>query len=236
MPMRRQQVLRRQAFLGFMACVLVGAAAVGCGQKVNPRDYDDPPASFPGTTASVPGTRPATITGQGTTRVPGSVPRTTTMPVSIPRTTPPPTTEPTTTGPNRSTTTVVTKSGREAAVNELAKRRAMWDAKHPVAYRFKVGVGCFCPPSITGPWLVTARVDTREIVPATPGGDQPLGSQLPPDVEGVFAKAKDALAKADKVEIEYDETYGFPTKVQIDWITNAVDDEQTLTISDFTPL
>ncbi|HSB03196.1 MAG TPA: DUF6174 domain-containing protein, partial [Anaerolineales bacterium] len=42
--------------------------------------------------------------------------------------------------------------------------------------------------------------------------------------------------KADEVLVEYDETYGFPTKVNIDFIKNAVDDELALTISNFEKL
>lgn len=134
------------------------------------------------------------------------------------------------------TTTVVAKAGRESALQELAEHRAIWDAKHPVAYRFRVSVGCFCLPSVRGPWIITARVDTREVLPATPDGEQPLSSEMPPDVEGVFTKAKDALAKADKVEITYDETWGFPTSVSIDWIKDAVDDEESFTIGEFEKL
>lgn len=230
---------RRHVLAGFMVTALLGSAAVGCGQTtINTRDFDDPPSSIPGSTGGTrPGTIPRLSTTSSSTTVAGSIPRTSTIPptTTVPGTAMPPVTtvprRPTTT-----TTTVVTKAGRDAAMQELAEHRATWDAKHPVAYRFTVGVGCFCPQSVTGPWIITARVDTREVRPATPDGEQPLSSEMPPDVEGVFTKAKDALAKADQVEITYDETWGFPTRVSIDWIKDAVDDEESFTIGGFEKL
>jgi hypothetical protein len=37
--------------------------------------------------------------------------------------------------------------------------------------------------------------------------------------------------KADEVIVEYDETYGFPTLVNVDFVKEAIDDELYLTIS-----
>lgn len=205
--------------------VLVALSAACGGTTVDTRGAGDPPGSIAGTTTiTVSGTIPRTTTSQVPGTLPGTIPRTTTTVRStIPPTVP------------RSTTTVVPKAGREAATQELAEHRAIWDAKHPVAYRFKVGVGCFCPSNVTGPFEITARVDTREIKNLNPDAG-PSSGESPPDVEGVFKKAKDALATADDVTIRYDEAWGFPTLVDIDWIKNAVDDEESVTISDFVVL
>ena len=222
MRMRQRRVL---GLLSALVSVVVAASSACGGTTVSTRDGGDPPGSTVGTTSiTVSGTIPRTSTTKVPGTNPGTVPRTT-----IPRSTIP-TTTPTTTP--RSTTTVGPKAGREAATQELAEHRAIWDAKHPVAYRFKIGVGCFCPSNVTGPFIITARVDTREIQNVNPDAGAPSG-ESPPDVEGAFKKAKDALATADEVEIRYDEAWGFPTLIDIDWIKNAVDDEESLTISEF---
>jgi hypothetical protein len=43
-------------------------------------------------------------------------------------------------------------------------------------------------------------------------------------------------SKADKVEATYDATYGFPSRVNVDAIQNAVDDEYSVQISNFEAL
>ena len=225
MRMHQRRVL---GLLFALGSVVVAASTACGGTTVSTRDGGGPPGSTAGTTVvTVSGTIPKTTTTT-TTRVPGTNPGTLPRTTTIPRSTIPPTSS---TVP-RSTTTVVPKAGREDETKALAEHRAIWDAKHPVAYRFKVGVGCFCPSNVTGPFIITARVDTREITNVNPdaGGS---ANETPPDIEGAFKKAKDALATADEVEIRYDEEWGFPTLVDIDWIKNAVDDEESLTVSEF---
>jgi hypothetical protein len=46
----------------------------------------------------------------------------------------------------------------------------------------------------------------------------------------------DEQGPADKVTVEYDATYGFPTKADIDFIEEAIDDELYLTVSNFEAL
>ena len=42
--------------------------------------------------------------------------------------------------------------------------------------------------------------------------------------------------KADEVKVTYDETYGFPSQINVDFIKEAVDDELSLQITDFEKL
>jgi hypothetical protein len=53
-------------------------------------------------------------------------------------------------------------------------------------------------------------------------------------IDRIFAELDaDLNGAADKVTIEYDPTYGFPTKADIDFVEEAIDDELYLSISDF---
>jgi len=52
-------------------------------------------------------------------------------------------------------------------------------------------------------------------------------------IEKVFAYVGKAVNEADKTTIQYDQTYGFPKDVTIDWIELAADDEIYLTLSNF---
>ncbi len=56
-------------------------------------------------------------------------------------------------------------------------------------------------------------------------------------IDKLFAQLKkDMGGEADKVTVEYDETYGFPKQVSVDFIENAMDDELGLTVSEFEKL
>ena len=56
------------------------------------------------------------------------------------------------------------------------------------------------------------------------------------ELEKDFASADGSESKADKVTVEYDDTYGFPTTITIDFVEEATDDELYLTISAFEAL
>jgi hypothetical protein len=52
-------------------------------------------------------------------------------------------------------------------------------------------------------------------------------------IDKVFAELEKAKTEAERVEVTYDEKYGFPTQVTIDHAQQAADDELYLTIANF---
>lgn len=50
-------------------------------------------------------------------------------------------------------------------------------------------------------------------------------------VEEAFQLITDAFERADDIDVEYDPRYGFPTRINIDWIKEAADDEITILMS-----
>ena len=59
---------------------------------------------------------------------------------------------------------------------------------------------------------------------------------LPP-IDKIFEElTKDINGEADEVTVTYNANYGFPEQVNIDFIKEAVDDEISLTISNFEKL
>ena len=52
-------------------------------------------------------------------------------------------------------------------------------------------------------------------------------------MDTLFTQLKDALTEADKVEVTYDPTYGFPAILAIDQIEQAMDDELYITVDNF---
>jgi hypothetical protein len=62
----------------------------------------------------------------------------------------------------------------------------------------------------------------------------PRFTPLFPAVEGLFAVVDSAVARnAAKIDAQYDALYGFPVRIAIDYVSNAIDDEITYVMSDF---
>ena len=111
------------------------------------------------------------------------------------------------------------------------------DYTGPDDYAFTLTVGCFCP--YVGPLRITVEnsevVDVRQLDPVDGGPEnvQPWIEEQAMTLEELDALVDRARREADKVEVEYDPTYGFPTDVSIDWYRDAVDDEIGYTVRDF---
>jgi hypothetical protein len=56
-------------------------------------------------------------------------------------------------------------------------------------------------------------------------------------IDRIFSELETNInGKADEFTVTYDPTYGFPTKINVDFIKKAVDDELALTVSNFEKL
>jgi hypothetical protein len=77
--------------------------------------------------------------------------------------------------------------------------------------------------------LVVSAVDPDTNEPIDP----PLNGF--PTIEDLFDEIQDAIDRdADNIDATYDESFGYPVQVFIDWIRNAIDDEMSFQVSDYT--
>jgi hypothetical protein len=113
--------------------------------------------------------------------------------------------------------------------SDLASNREKWDGQKITHYRFNLTIACFCPYYEINP--VTVEVQDGQIVSMLDAQGNPLAEnyrsafEQAGTIEALFAVAEENLANADKVEIVYDNTYGFPASIVVDRIKLAVDDE-----------
>lgn len=117
----------------------------------------------------------------------------------------------------------------------LAGARARWAEAAIDDYQFTIQTICFCQQSVVGPFRVTV-VDgvTTDIVNLEGGAvDADTRRAVPLTVDALFAKVAEALDRADSLVVAYDDVFGFPTSIDIDWIVNAIDDETTFEVTDF---
>ena len=124
------------------------------------------------------------------------------------------------------------------AITGTQPEKALWDALDIQNYDFVYEESCFC--AFTAPNPVTLSVRDGAVTAATPVGSF-LGTMPPlnsfPTIDSVFA----ILERAQKnspggVTVEFDPTYHYPTRIAVDPIKNAVDDEVTYTVGSFKPV
>lgn len=139
----------------------------------------------------------------------------------------------------------VANAGEPKSEVEIAREK--WQAANISHYRFNVHISCFCVFTENMPLIV--EVQNGEVVSM----EYSTGNEIDPQllelfdryvtidrlfdgIEKSFAVEGIDQGPADKVTVEYDATYGFPTKIDIDFVENAIDDELYLSISGFEAL
>ena len=117
----------------------------------------------------------------------------------------------------------------------LESARDLWEQNKPLNYQYVVEVSCFCPEDYTRP--VVVQVQNGFYFNAEGSGGPVSDSYIAQfgSVEALFAIIEKAYKdRADEVLVEYDPTYGVPLRFSLDPIKNAIDDELSVTVTDFT--
>jgi hypothetical protein len=114
-----------------------------------------------------------------------------------------------------------------------------WAARAPSSYDIVLRrTGCECTPAM----LATVRVAVRDrdvqsvidVDTGEPVTTQPFHAMT---VEQLFAVVSDALdGNAHSVTVEYDDDWGYPRSIYIDYDREMVDDELSITAQDLVPV
>ena len=112
------------------------------------------------------------------------------------------------------------------------------DYTGPTDYAYTLRVSCFCIP--IGPLRISVLndtvVDVRQLEPQSSEGTvDDWINELAMTLDELDALVDCALREAADVQVTYDPTYGFPSEVSIDWIEDAVDDEISYTVTEYSP-
>jgi hypothetical protein len=121
-------------------------------------------------------------------------------------------------------------------LDRIGRNRARWDAAGIDTYRLTLQYGCFCEFGDGRP--VDVRVVEGEVVEAVADG-KPLRKReyrgFPMTVEALFDYAETAKADADSFEIDFDRRLGYLTRIAVDHVLNADDDEFQVDVTSLTP-
>ncbi|MCH9699684.1 MAG: beta-propeller domain-containing protein [Gammaproteobacteria bacterium] len=146
------------------------------------------------------------------------------------------------------TTQNVTKAGiadNSSNVQQtLQENQQKWQQSGINRYQFTVQKTCFCPLSDTLPIIFTVNnnqvIDSRydcskfQFIRPEPLCDEKPAARFDQTVDSLFQIILDGIDNnADKITVDYDLKYGFPSQIGIDFIELAADDEVSYLISDF---
>ena len=124
-------------------------------------------------------------------------------------------------------------------MQSLTRHQRLWAQQGIVSYQYRLQVNCFCPPEVTGPFIVQVRDGTPSSVLYAATG-KPAESRYfekYDTIDEMFLVVDDALKrKAAEISVTYNETLGFPTSIYIDFIKQAVDDEIAYGVTEFQTL
>jgi len=132
----------------------------------------------------------------------------------------------------------ITEPGRSRDDVELSRNRERWATARVHDYEFDYQLLCFCAPEATEQVHIVVRGDqisavtrTRDGLPAlNQFGHWPTVSDLFDDVQQQIER------KADRIDVAYDATYGYPKSISVDVYLMAADDEFSQIASNLRPL
>lgn len=120
----------------------------------------------------------------------------------------------------------------------LDTARDKWRARNVRSYEFVTHADCFCPAELTRPARVVVRNDTVQSVTMLDGTPVPaVYMTYRPTVNALFdLAANDPGAHIARVEVEFDTTYGYPTRVALVARQGIADGDLTWYASGLRPL
>jgi hypothetical protein len=124
--------------------------------------------------------------------------------------------------------------GRAGSNNDQEK----WQNANISHYRYELTIGCFCVFSQDMPLVIEVKDGQVVSMEYKSGKEIDAASreifQRYETIDKIFAEIEKARTEgADTVTVTYDETYGFPKDVTIDFQQQAADEELYLTIANF---
>jgi len=120
---------------------------------------------------------------------------------------------------------------RSDAELELARNRQRWASAGIHDYEFDFQRNCFCLPETTEPVHIVVRQDVVTSVVRTSDG-QPASTRVTawPRVDELFADVQQRLDQGiERLDVQYDPTYGYPRSIVADIALMMADDEYSLT-------
>jgi len=125
--------------------------------------------------------------------------------------------------------------------SDFDRAREKWQDANISHYRYELSIGCFCIFSQEMPLVIEVKDGEALSIEYKSGKEIDAASmelfQRYATIDKIFAELENAReGGADTVTVTYDDAYGYPKEVSIDFEQQAADEEIYLTISNFEAL
>ena len=123
------------------------------------------------------------------------------------------------------------KENNSPLIQELEENRQIWRSQSSENYQYIYQQQCFCTPPSNTPLKVSVKNDKiTEVINLT--NNQTITALIfPKTIEELFNIIEQAIKRdADEILINYDASFGYPTRIAIDYQKVLADDEITYTI------
>ena len=125
-------------------------------------------------------------------------------------------------------------SGPARSKAQFERAKALWTSTRVPDYSYTLQRVCFCASvdpvriAVVGGQVASrTNITTNQPVPAAE-------APLYPNIDGLFAIVEDAFNRASSISATFDPVNGIPLSAVIDYVSSAIDDELTLSASNYT--
>jgi hypothetical protein len=127
---------------------------------------------------------------------------------------------------------------RAADARDLERNRQRWASAELRDYEYEYHLACFCVQDVTQRVRITVRGDVVAGVVRVSDGLPASSAFGPwPTVADLFTLIERELARRpQRLDVEYDATYGYPRSIILDIQLLAADDESVRSMSNLRPL
>ena len=116
--------------------------------------------------------------------------------------------------------------GEDDDPSMVAQQRRQWERLGFDAYAYDLTIFCFCPH--VDPVRVQVRADTVFSAILVETGAPVEQTFRARTIDELFEVIEDAIAQeADQLDVEYDEAFGYPSRIYVDYRINVIDEERT---------
>ena len=119
------------------------------------------------------------------------------------------------------------------SMSNFKKNRSKWESLQVDDYQMHYRLACFCLDDATSQRLVKVTGNQLDSAVNADTNAALLGETYETlTIDELFGRIALEESRADKLYVEYDATYGYPTKISVDGNEQMADDEYTITVSD----
>ncbi|MBV7338134.1 hypothetical protein KFU94_59900 [Chloroflexi bacterium TSY] len=122
-------------------------------------------------------------------------------------------------------------------VSPFAGQRSLWQTQNITSYTYTLHIRCFCVPPAQGIVIVQDNQIVSVLDPETHDPfDRNAWKVRFKTINELFELLDEMVSSADQIDVDFHQTLGYPTNIDIDYMKEMVDDEISYNVNNLTPI